>query len=211
MKNKKIKAFTMAEVLLVLGIIGIVAAITLPNLKDSTDSQVNVSKAKKVYADLTTAFERANNKYGNIYNWSTSDSSDGTQLFNRLVAFLDVKKTCEASGAANECWSKAESDASQAILGDGSSIMIKKTDNTVIYLDVNGPENGSATVGVDVFNVYINKKLLGSELLPYKTIPATNDAPGSENYLQWVLMYGNEDYTECGDKLNFYTSNTTCN
>ena len=56
MKNKKIKAFTMAEVLLVLGIIGIVAAITLPNLKDSTDSQVNVSKAKKVYADLTTAF-----------------------------------------------------------------------------------------------------------------------------------------------------------
>ena len=39
----KLKAFTMAEVLLVLGIIGVVAAITIPNLKDSADEQVYVA------------------------------------------------------------------------------------------------------------------------------------------------------------------------
>ena len=35
MFNNFKKAFTMAEVLMVLGIIGVVAAITIPNLKDS--------------------------------------------------------------------------------------------------------------------------------------------------------------------------------
>ena len=41
----KKKAFTLAEVLMVIGIIGVVATLTLPNLKDSSDEQVNVSKA----------------------------------------------------------------------------------------------------------------------------------------------------------------------
>lgn len=52
----KLKAFTMAEVLLVLGIIGVVAAITIPNLKDSADEQVYVAKAGKIYSEMETAF-----------------------------------------------------------------------------------------------------------------------------------------------------------
>ena len=58
MYKQRKKAFTLAEVLTVIGIIGVVATLTLPNLKDSSDEQVNVSKAKKVYSELGIAWDR---------------------------------------------------------------------------------------------------------------------------------------------------------
>lgn len=47
-KLQKKLAFTLSEVLMVLAIIGVVAAITLPNLNDNADEQVNVAKAKSL-------------------------------------------------------------------------------------------------------------------------------------------------------------------
>ena len=47
MLNKKRKAFTLAEVLITLGIIGVVAAMTIPTLMNSTDDQQNKVAYKK--------------------------------------------------------------------------------------------------------------------------------------------------------------------
>lgn len=44
---KKLFAFTLAETLIVMGIIGVVAALTLPNLNDSTNNKEKVAKVKK--------------------------------------------------------------------------------------------------------------------------------------------------------------------
>lgn len=43
-------AFTLAEVLIVLGIIGVVAEMTIPTLKQSIDKQVEVTQLKKFYS-----------------------------------------------------------------------------------------------------------------------------------------------------------------
>ena len=46
---KKFLAFTLAETLIVMGIIGIVSALTLPNLNSSTGEKEKVAKVKKIY------------------------------------------------------------------------------------------------------------------------------------------------------------------
>ena len=60
---KKILAFTLAETLIVMGIIGIVSALTLPNLNSSTGEKEKVAKVKKIYRDLTDAYGRAQAVY----------------------------------------------------------------------------------------------------------------------------------------------------
>ncbi len=51
----KIKAFTMAEVLITLGIIGIVAAMTMPVLIGKYQKHVTVTRLQKVYSVLSQA------------------------------------------------------------------------------------------------------------------------------------------------------------
>ena len=46
MLNSKL-AFTLAETLIVMGVIGVVAALTLPNLNQSTGNKEKVAKVKK--------------------------------------------------------------------------------------------------------------------------------------------------------------------
>ena len=54
----KKSAFTLAEVLITLGIIGVVAAITLPTLIQNYQKQVLVTQLKKMYATLNEGFKR---------------------------------------------------------------------------------------------------------------------------------------------------------
>lgn len=48
-------AFTLAEVLITLGIIGVVAAMTLPALKQKLDERANITMLKKFYSEFTNA------------------------------------------------------------------------------------------------------------------------------------------------------------
>src|SRR5574344_915178 len=55
---KKSLAFTLAEVLIVLGIIGIVAALTIPTLMANVQKQQYVTALKKFYSTQTEGFAR---------------------------------------------------------------------------------------------------------------------------------------------------------
>lgn len=56
MKVKKQKGFTLAEVLITLGIIGIVVALTIPTLMQKTNRSEILSKFKKCYNTLANAY-----------------------------------------------------------------------------------------------------------------------------------------------------------
>ena len=62
-----IKSFTMAEVLITLGIIGIVAAMTLPSLINKADEYVRKQQFKKVYSTLTNTLDRSFADNGGYY------------------------------------------------------------------------------------------------------------------------------------------------
>ncbi len=68
-------AFTMAEVLITLGIIGIVAAMTLPALIGKYQKLVTVNKLKKVYTVLSQLVIKAQEDNGPAY-FSTSEEID---------------------------------------------------------------------------------------------------------------------------------------
>lgn len=52
------KAFTLAEVLITLGIIGVIAALTLPGLIQGYRKKVTETALKKAYSQLSQALER---------------------------------------------------------------------------------------------------------------------------------------------------------
>ena len=56
-KSLKQKAFTLAEVLITLSIIGVVAAMTVPTLMSNTSNQQHVTALKKAYSTLSNAMK----------------------------------------------------------------------------------------------------------------------------------------------------------
>ena len=52
------KGFTLAEVLIALVIIGVIAAITIPPLMNKTNEQYTVVAVKKAYFILSQAYQR---------------------------------------------------------------------------------------------------------------------------------------------------------
>lgn len=55
-KNRILQAFTLAEVILTLGVIGIVAVSALPTLITSYQKEEYVTKLRKTYSVLNQAF-----------------------------------------------------------------------------------------------------------------------------------------------------------
>ena len=51
--------FTLAEVLITLGVVGVVAAMTLPSLIKKYDEMVTVNRVKQTYSILSQAYLRA--------------------------------------------------------------------------------------------------------------------------------------------------------
>ena len=65
-RYKFLKAFTLAEVLITLGIIGVVAAMTLPAIIGHYKKQEIASKLKKFSSTIQNAFTMASAQYGDM-------------------------------------------------------------------------------------------------------------------------------------------------
>ena len=84
-------AFTLAETLIVIGIIGVVAALTLPNLNHATGDKETVTRVKKSYSMLNEANDRAVAIYGPISEWSDVCHENLNSCYmNRISEFLKV-------------------------------------------------------------------------------------------------------------------------
>jgi len=73
--------FTLAEVLITLGIIGVVAAMTLPVWVSKYKKITTVTQLKRSYTVLTQAIERSKAEYGDVKNWDVL--AGGASLDNR--------------------------------------------------------------------------------------------------------------------------------
>lgn len=70
------KAFTMAEVLITLGIIGIVAAMTLPGVIKNYQRKEAETRLKKAYSTISQAFLAAQAKHGEIKDWEKWEDAE---------------------------------------------------------------------------------------------------------------------------------------
>ena len=122
-KMNKLLGFTLAETLVVIGLIGIVSALTLPNLNNSTGDKEQVARVQKQHQVLTEAYGRARAKYGtNLKTWLTIDSTDEaatTRVAKRFMENMSVKKDC---GTTENAGCFASTDVTY-INGDSMSSM----------------------------------------------------------------------------------------
>ncbi len=65
----KNNAFTLAEVLITLGIIGVVAAMTIPNLIQSNFEKRTVTILRETQSILSQAIRMAEEEYGDVSGW----------------------------------------------------------------------------------------------------------------------------------------------
>ena len=79
--DKKVKAaFTLAEVLITLGIIGVVAAMTIPTLISNYQKKITVTKLKQTYSILSQALKMAQAEHGDPNTWSIAGVKGSSAL-----------------------------------------------------------------------------------------------------------------------------------
>ncbi|MBO6087310.1 type II secretion system protein [bacterium] len=93
----KKSGFTLAEVLITLGVIGVVAAISLPILIKKYDEMVTVNRVKQTYSILSQAYLRAvqDNDDPKFWDIGTENSQAGAdKLYNYFKPYLYKVKDC---------------------------------------------------------------------------------------------------------------------
>ena len=81
------RGFTLAEVLITLGIIGVVAAMTVPNLIQSTKDKRNYTQLKATQSILTNAIRLAEEEYGDMSGWNVKMATgQGTEEDAKAIA-----------------------------------------------------------------------------------------------------------------------------
>lgn len=85
-------AFTISEVLITLGIIGIVAAMTLPALMQSWNDKASVTKVKKAYSLLNQAYLRSKEDNGPISEWNITTTKDIIPYFTPYIKNIRICK-----------------------------------------------------------------------------------------------------------------------
>lgn len=100
-KLKQFIAFTLAEILITLMAIGIVATLTVPPLVSSFQSMEYKTSYQKALSDLEQAFNQAklNNEFVSIDNTAANVRTN----FDALKSHFDVIKSCENS-ITDGCW-----------------------------------------------------------------------------------------------------------
>ncbi len=73
---KKKKAFTLAEVLITLGIIGIIAAMTLPTIIQKQQKLETSARLKKFYSSMNQAILMSESKNGSSIYWSLPNQNN---------------------------------------------------------------------------------------------------------------------------------------
>ena len=169
----KKSAFTLAEVLITLGVIGVVSAITLPIIHSKIQNYVLKNRFKKVYNTYYSAIQMIYTEngynfdcaYGDNFNWSGCPN-----FFRELAKNLKYTKYCQNNALSNGCIPKytkyyridgldclgfqeqSINTKSRAwILNDGSIMFTYTNGNAPLFaVDINGfskPNKG----GYDLF------------------------------------------------------------
>lgn len=167
------KGFTLAEVLITLGIIGVVAAMTMPVLVGNYKKQQTVTQLKKVYSALHQSIQMSELEYGDIADWDWSLNSE--DFFQKYLSLnFSVLKNC---GNGEGCWNTdggfnlsgdkyleapsfaAGGLASKLSLADGTFVALVKQDNNHIHIhvDINGNKRPNI-YGIDIFVMTLTSK-----------------------------------------------------
>jgi len=179
------RGFTLAEVLITLVIVGIIAAITIPTVVNNTKKQEYVAGLKKAYSTFVQVTNKIiadeGNPRGDIGGWATS----AEDIYNLYKKYLVNTKEC---GGNEGCFEQAanitylngniypygtwdtSSDVRKMILSDGTQVLFDFASNDCqatygrnndyvcagIWVDLNG-EKKPNRIGRDIFTFLLRE------------------------------------------------------
>lgn len=181
----KNKAFTLAEILITLGIIGVVSAITMSVLTKNINKHIAKNQFKKAYSTISNALNLSVQEYGEnlkcyyVANSGDRENSDCTDFFvNTFFKKLDTSKICINNAFQNGCMpdysavdfpnksgcsgfysNTIKTNAPTALLKNGMVIFLYNDSirkQPVIAVDINGFKKPNKG-GIDVFSFQITK------------------------------------------------------
>ena len=231
---RRIDAFTLAEVLITLGIIGVVAAMTMPSLITAKQEKATISTIKKNYSIFANALLMAQNDNGELYTWGITKDADGLNLVSsNLKPYLKIIEDCgvgEKSDCApgdngkfkdlagnkrNESFSSDDyytfrlNDGTAVALIIGNACNNLDTNCVEFYIDTNGKKYPN-TLGKDIFYFagYGSGKLIPAGL-GHSSSEAGWAAREGWYATAWAMYKENLDYLRCPDKLE-WNGKSTC-
>ena len=213
------KGFTLAEVLITLGIIGIVCALTIPTMMQKQKEKATITALKKAYSVLSSAYALAVQENGDPRNWNLTALGSGLgaeNMLNTLAPYLNITKNCgRYSGCLpNKIYKYLDGtpygnfntaqDRAKARLADGSLMMTYISDPTCsgncgyIRIDINGDENPNQ-IGVDMFFFNIEKTRIIPTGVGSNTDCKNISAGNGSSCTAWVIFKENMDYLHCNN------------
>lgn len=168
--------FTLAEILITLIVIGIVAAYTIPVLIQSVNTAQFNTAFKKAYSDFSAASQRIKtDSGGNLSNYF-QDSSD---VKNKFLTYLSSAKECNPDSGIGVCWHNPDGwkqlngtpinadwhQVPRAVMNNGSLAVFYLGNPSCdaegqykvcgqIFIDVNGFSSPNI-LGRDIFKIWI--------------------------------------------------------
>ena len=128
-------AFTLAEVLITLGIIGIVAALTLPAFISNVQGRIQAKRVENINQKLSKVTDKMAVQSGLI------GYPDTMAFVQEMKKHMSIAKVCDNSHLS-ECWGTTEVD-----VGKDKPWEISKT-KTAKTLKIGEPDNWADTVGI---------------------------------------------------------------
>ena len=195
--RKKKLAFTLAEVLITLGIIGVVAAITIPMLRSAFYEKQTVSRLLETQSILSQAIKSAEEEYGEVGGWDITGQNEASAkvIADKIKPFLKLALDCGGMDAEGKCFSSSyykfldgtnhyelytvSLSKYKLMLLNGTSFAVQplfgNLNNFQINIDVNGPSKPNI-VGKDLFLFQYNGETRSlypmgapSSIYPYQT------------------------------------------
>lgn len=182
MTKKEKSAFTLAEVLITLGVIGVVAALTMPALMQHNKKVETTARLKKFYSMMSQAIMMSELDHGDSLTWNKAQAD-----------LKDDEGNTDYEGQANASWeywstylapyikyNKAEKGVydsenpdkyfeTKVYFADGSTMTMHNGSAIDLYFDVNGDTKPNA-LGRDIFDFIINTSSAPAVLLGNKKI-----------------------------------------
>ncbi len=223
----KCPAFTLAETLITLGIIGVVAAVTLPSLIQNYKEKETVVRLKKVSSVLSNAYTLMLSEEGIPEDWGMDTDNFGDILTEKFAKYIKNVKICNPANK-EKCFEQTPrkdllnnevndmSGDSSLIMSDGMVIgfsyqtSLQLSDCSLnggcfmINVDING-DKGPNQWGVDTFTFHaLRTGILArgdrSASTRYCSPDTNTTAAGWWNgsgCTAWVLQMQNLDYLKC--------------
>ncbi|MBE7705846.1 MAG: type II secretion system protein [Cyanobacteria bacterium SIG30] len=170
------KAFTLAEVLITLAIIGVVAALTIPSVITDYKRQEIVVQLKKTISTLSNITNSAIADHGQVQSWDFGANATNLNVSSEefakkyMIPYLRVVKECQAGDTSAMCRPEIKflNSTTDRLptnnyyffqLSDGTYVGVLSVNNsshggnkgTTIIVDINGDKKPN-TLGIDVFN-----------------------------------------------------------